>query len=98
MALAKIPYSGEIEPKETTSRRYTWTLFEAWGHPAIFKIFDPELSCLRKFRDKNGAEMEGKATQRLAQLGIDPLHRHQTPILLLMLGYAGRQEPSMTVL
>jgi hypothetical protein len=33
---------------------------------------------------KCGAEMEGKAIQRLSHLGIHPIHRHQTQTLLWM--------------
>jgi hypothetical protein len=33
---------------------------------------------------KCGAETEGKATQRLPHLGIHPIYRHQTQILLQM--------------
>jgi hypothetical protein len=34
------------------------------------------------------AEIEGKAVQRLAHLGIHPIYRHQTQMLLWMLGSA----------
>jgi hypothetical protein len=32
----------------------------------------------RRYRDKCGAETEGKAIQRLPHLGIHPIYSHQT--------------------
>ena len=45
---------------------------------------------------KNGAETERQAIRD--HLGIHPIHRHQTPTILLMLRSACRQQPGMVVL
>jgi hypothetical protein len=44
---------------------------------------------------KCGAETEGKAVQRLSNLGIYPLHSRKTCFLLWMWGSAYWQEPDM---
>jgi hypothetical protein len=46
---------------------------------------------------KCGAETEGKAMQRLSQLGIHLIYRHQTQTLLWMPRSACRQEPDIAV-
>jgi hypothetical protein len=46
---------------------------------------------------KCGTETEGKAIQRLPQLGIHPISSHQTWVLLWMMGSACCQEPDVAV-
>ena len=46
---------------------------------------------------KCGAEIEGKATQRLSYPGIHPINSHQTPTLLRMTRSAYQKEPVMVV-
>ena len=69
-----MPYSGEMEPEETTSSRQTLSRVEGWGHPPIFKNFNLELF-LSKGRTgtKTGAETEERATQE--QASLDPSHQ-----------------------
>jgi hypothetical protein len=50
---------------------------------------DTEMKC--------GAEMEGKATQRLLHLWIHPIYSHQTQTLLWMPTSAYGQEPDIAV-
>ena len=86
MTLAEMSNSGET--------------FETLGHLAIFKIFDPEFFLSKGTifagtkKKKNGTETEGKAIQRLPQLGIRLMCRHQ---ILLMLCCVCRQEPGIAV-
>jgi hypothetical protein len=51
----------------------------------------------RRYRDKYGAETEGKATQRLSYLGIHPIYSYQTQTILWMLTSACWQEPDIAV-
>jgi hypothetical protein len=68
------------------------------GLPTHLKNINPEFLLLKgNTGTKNGAETEGKAIQRLLHLGIHPICRHQTQILLLMPRRACRQEPGMAV-
>jgi hypothetical protein len=55
-------------------------------------------SCLKQVQGKNEAEIEGKAIQGLAQLGIHPMGDHQALTLSLMPCCAYIQEPSMAFL
>jgi hypothetical protein len=43
MTSVEMANSGEMEPEETISSRYTGSSLEAWGCPQILKMFDPEL-------------------------------------------------------
>jgi hypothetical protein len=43
MILDKMLKSEKMEPEETTFSRYSWPPVEAGVHPAIYKLFDPEL-------------------------------------------------------
>jgi hypothetical protein len=46
-------------------------------------------------KTKYGVETEGKAIQRLPQLGIHPINNHQTQTLLWMLRCACGQDPDL---
>jgi hypothetical protein len=46
---------------------------------------------------KNGTKSEGKVSQRLFHLGIHPICRHQTPILLLIPRGICRQKTDIAV-
>jgi hypothetical protein len=59
--------------------------------------FNPEFFDLRKIQGENGAETEEKAIQRLPNLGIHLIYRHQTPVLLLVSRSALWQEPGLAV-
>jgi hypothetical protein len=48
-----MPNSVAIEPKETTSSRWTWSTFGAWAHQAILNIVDSELSLSKENAGKN---------------------------------------------
>ena len=52
----------------------------------------------QKCRNKDGTETDGMANQWLAQLEIHSMGRHQSLTLLMILCYACKQEPSITVL
>jgi hypothetical protein len=64
MTLAEMPNRGEIEPEETTSRdRHGPQLRHGTTHPSS-KFLTQNYFCLKKiYRNKNGAETEGKAIQ-----------------------------------
>ena len=64
MTLIEIPRTREVEPEKTTSSRQTLPdLRDEATHSS--QNFNPELFCLKKmWGQKNGAETEGKATQR----------------------------------
>ena len=69
------------------------------GPHTHLKILAPKLfPCKGNSGTKNGADNEGKDTQRLSQLEIHHMHRHQTPVLFLMLRCACRQELGMAIL
>jgi hypothetical protein len=53
---------------------------------------------MTKIQNSDDTQTEGKSIQLSAQLGIHLIGRQQTLTLLLMLFYAWRQEPSMTIL
>jgi hypothetical protein len=55
MTLAQMPNSREMEPEETTPSRYTGAPMEGWGHPPIFRKFDPELFLSERYA---GTKME----------------------------------------
>jgi hypothetical protein len=72
---------------------------EGWAQQYNLKSFDPELFLSkRNAGSKNGAEIEGKAIQQPAQLGMIPIGGHQTLALFLMLYCTYRQEPSIVIL
>jgi hypothetical protein len=51
----------------------------------LLKNINPEIFLSKgEAGTKNGSETEGKAIQRLPHLGIHPICRHQTQILLMM--------------
>jgi hypothetical protein len=52
---------------------------------------------IKKYGDKCGAEIEGKAILRLSHLGIHRIHRHQTQTLLWMPRSACCQNPDVAV-
>jgi hypothetical protein len=55
------------------------------GPPTHLKNINPELLLFKGNTETNsGAETEGKAIQRLPDLGIHSTCRHQTQTLLLM--------------
>jgi hypothetical protein len=59
------------------------------GPPTHLKNNTPEFLLLKgNAGTKNEAESEGKAIQRLLQLGIHSICRHETQALLLMPGSA----------
>jgi hypothetical protein len=49
-----------------------------------FLLRREEISHGRRYRDKGGVETEGKAIQRLSQLGIHPTYSYQTQTLFSM--------------
>ena len=51
-----------------------------------------------KHRDKDRVKIEGMANQCLAQLETHPKGKNQFLTLLMIVCYACRQEPSITVL
>ena len=61
MILDKMLKSEKMEPEETTFSRYSWPPVEAGVHPAIYKLFDPEL-----FLSKGnaGTKMEQRLKER----------------------------------
>ena len=91
MRLAEMPYKGEGEPVETIS---SWGM----GPPPCLQIFNPELFLSKGHTGtKCGAVTEAKAIQRLPQLGIHRIYRHQTQTLLQMLRSTCWQEPHIAV-
>ena len=49
------------------------------------------------FRDKDRAEMEGTASQRLVQIETHSMGKKQSMTLLMIFCYACRQESSITI-
>ena len=52
----------------------------------------------KMFRDKDRGKMEGIANQQLAQIETHPMGKKQSLTLLILIYYAYKQEPSLTVL
>jgi hypothetical protein len=68
------------------------------GPPTHLRILIPELFLTGYTGTKNGAETDGKASQRLPHLGIHTIHGLKTPTLLLIARSACRQEPRLAIL
>jgi hypothetical protein len=52
----------------------------------------------KMFRDKDRGKMEGIANQQLAQIETHPMGKKQSLTLLMILCYACRHDPNITVL
>ena len=82
---------------ETISRGYEWPV-EGWPHPHPFSKFSPEFLLSKgNAGKKSRAETEGKAIQRLSDLGIHSICSQQSQSLLLMSRSACLQETVMDV-
>ena len=55
-------------------------------------------SVYRKFRDTDGAEIQGMANKLLVQLETQSIGKHESMTPLMIVGYAYRQELSINVL
>jgi hypothetical protein len=83
MTLGKVFNGREMEIKENH-------LHLSYG-ATLSKFLIHNCFCLKEMQVHKRAESRGKAIQRLPQLRIQPMCRHQTTILLLI--YACKQEP-----
>jgi len=88
LRIPKIQFTDHMKLKEKEDRTVDATVFPRRRNN-ILTGGNTESKC--------GAETEGKAIQRLPQMGIHPIYRHQTQTLLLMLRSACWQEPDIAV-
>lgn len=57
-----------------------------------------DCSVYRKFRDTDGAAIQGMANKLLVQLETQSIGKHESMTPLMIVGYAYRQELSINVL
>ena len=92
-----MPYSREWELVETTSSRRIGHQLEGWGwHPTV-KTLAQNCSCLKELQGQKCRRNWGKGGP-VTGPNWDPAQEEVQRPLLLMLWYAYKQEPSMTVL
>ena len=80
--------------------QHTFRIKNCWrmGPPTQLKKFNPELSLSKgNAGTMSRAETEGKASQRLPYLEIQPICRHQTQTILLMPRRSFWQEPGIAI-
>jgi hypothetical protein len=81
-------YNGSIESEEATSYSQIGIPVEQWRHQPTHKTFNPNFI----LSTRNAGTGDGAETGGLAQLETQPIGKHQSLTLLMVLCYACRQE------
>jgi len=90
---------GDMETEVAMSCSQAKLPVERGRHEPTHKNFNPKFALPTRCTEiTDGAVIEAMAKQWLARLETYPMGESQPPILLMMLCYACRQEPSITVL